>query len=84
MNRHVAVNQSLHGQAQKDCKKKEKEYFGDIGNLRNRLLNFVKNYVTTEKQTDQLSIKFQPEELGEVCSYTGPWPSIFILSLIHI
>ena len=50
MNRHVAINQSLHEQAQENCKKKEREYFEDIANLKNRLRDFVANYVTKEKK----------------------------------
>ena len=50
MNRHVAINQSLHEQAQENCKEKEREYFEDIANLKNRLRDFVANYVTKEKK----------------------------------
>ena len=50
MNRHVTINQSLHEQAQENCKKKEREYFEDIANLKNRLRDFVANHVTTDKK----------------------------------
>ena len=50
MNRYVAINQSIYEGAQKNCREREKECFDDIDNIRNRLKNFVRNYVSTGKQ----------------------------------